>query len=116
MSADARDAGRRRSDSRPDAASGHERSDAMRALHVFRGDASGGREVEYQVPVEPGMVVLDAIHWIQAPSRARPRGALELQGRQVRLVQRRGERQAGAHVQVADGPLPRGQADHACGR
>ncbi len=35
-------------------------------LHVYRGDASGGQEVEYHVPVEPGMVVLDAIHWIQA--------------------------------------------------
>src|SRR5204862_6055606 len=35
-------------------------------MKVFRGDASGGKEVEYQVPVEPGMVVLDAIHWIQA--------------------------------------------------
>ena len=35
-------------------------------LHVYRGDASGGREVEYRVPVETGMVVLDAIHWIQA--------------------------------------------------
>jgi succinate dehydrogenase iron-sulfur subunit len=36
-----------------------------RTLRVFRGDASGGQEVEYQVPTEPGMVVLDAIHWIQ---------------------------------------------------
>ena len=35
-------------------------------LRVFRGDASGGSEVEYRVPVAPGMVVLDAIHWIQA--------------------------------------------------
>jgi len=35
-------------------------------LRVFRGDASGGEEVEYRVPIEPGMVVLDAIHWIQA--------------------------------------------------
>ena len=34
-------------------------------LRVFRGDAKGGKEVEYQVPVEPGMVVLDAVHWIQ---------------------------------------------------
>jgi succinate dehydrogenase / fumarate reductase iron-sulfur subunit len=34
-------------------------------LRVFRGDRNGGKEVEYQVPVEPGMVVLDAIHWIQ---------------------------------------------------
>ena len=35
-------------------------------VRVFRGDASGGQEVEYRVPIEPGMVVLDAIHWIQA--------------------------------------------------
>ena len=35
-------------------------------VRVFRGDKSGGQEVEYKVPVEPGMVVLDAIHWIQA--------------------------------------------------
>ena len=35
-------------------------------LSVFRGDAKGGAEVEYRVPVEPGMVVLDAILWIQA--------------------------------------------------
>jgi succinate dehydrogenase / fumarate reductase iron-sulfur subunit len=34
-------------------------------MRVFRGDPSGGREVEYRVPVETGMVVLDAIHWIQ---------------------------------------------------
>jgi len=35
-------------------------------LKVYRGDAVKGEEVEYQVPVEPGMVVLDAVHWIQA--------------------------------------------------
>jgi succinate dehydrogenase / fumarate reductase iron-sulfur subunit len=35
-------------------------------LRVWRGDANGGQEVEYTVPVETGMVVLDAIHWIQA--------------------------------------------------
>ena len=35
-------------------------------LRVYRGDAKQGDEVEYQVPIEPGMVVLDAIHWIQA--------------------------------------------------
>ncbi|HEX6509398.1 MAG TPA: succinate dehydrogenase/fumarate reductase iron-sulfur subunit [Chloroflexota bacterium] len=33
---------------------------------VFRGDAEGGEEHEYRVPAVPGMVVLDAIHWIQA--------------------------------------------------
>jgi succinate dehydrogenase / fumarate reductase iron-sulfur subunit len=35
-------------------------------LRVFRGDATGGTTVDYTVPVEAGMVVLDAIHWIQA--------------------------------------------------
>jgi len=35
-------------------------------LRVFRGDARGGQEVEYRVPIETGMVVLDAIHWVQA--------------------------------------------------
>ena len=34
-------------------------------LRVWRGDPAGGAEVEYRVPVEPGMVVLDAVHWIQ---------------------------------------------------
>ena len=34
-------------------------------LRVFRGDRSGGQLVDYQVPIEPGMVVLDAVHWIQ---------------------------------------------------
>jgi len=32
---------------------------------VFRGDISGGELRDYQVPVAPGMVVLDALHWIQ---------------------------------------------------
>jgi len=35
-------------------------------VRVFRGDKEGGSEVEYRVPIEPGMVVLDAVHWIQA--------------------------------------------------
>lgn len=35
-------------------------------LHVFRGDRNSGQEVEYKVPLIPGMVVLDAIHYIQA--------------------------------------------------
>jgi len=34
-------------------------------LRVFRGDPEGGRPVDYQVPVAPGMVVLDALHSIQ---------------------------------------------------
>jgi succinate dehydrogenase / fumarate reductase iron-sulfur subunit len=35
-------------------------------LRVFRGDAEGGAETDYEVPTFPGMVVLDAIHYIQA--------------------------------------------------
>ena len=36
------------------------------SLKIFRGDKSGGELVEYTVPREPGMVVLDAIHSAQA--------------------------------------------------
>src|SRR3989338_10777803 len=32
---------------------------------IFRGDKNGGSEVEYKVPVEEGMVVLDAVHYVQ---------------------------------------------------
>lgn len=35
-------------------------------LQVFRGDDEKGEFVTYDVPVQEGMVVLDAIHWIQA--------------------------------------------------
>ncbi len=34
-------------------------------LSVFRGDAAGGVFQTYEVPVTPGMVILDAIHYIQ---------------------------------------------------
>ncbi len=34
-------------------------------LHVFRGGPEGGAEEPYRVPVGPGQVVLDGIHWIQ---------------------------------------------------
>src|SRR5881392_1920788 len=33
---------------------------------IWRGDASGGKFVDYQVEVSEGMVVLDAVHQIQA--------------------------------------------------
>ena len=35
-------------------------------LKVFRGGPEGGEAVEYRVPIAPGMVVLDALHSIQA--------------------------------------------------
>ncbi|PYS93160.1 MAG: succinate dehydrogenase/fumarate reductase iron-sulfur subunit [Acidobacteria bacterium] len=37
-----------------------------RTFRIWRGDAQGGRLVDYQVEVDPGMVVLDVIHRIQA--------------------------------------------------
>ena len=35
-------------------------------LSIFRGDREGGDMVEYTVPLVPGMVVLDAVHSVQA--------------------------------------------------
>jgi len=35
-------------------------------VRVFRGDREGGKPVDYKVPLSEGMVVLDAIHSIQA--------------------------------------------------
>ena len=34
-------------------------------LRVFRGDSAAGETVDYRVPVAPGMVVLDALYYIQ---------------------------------------------------
>jgi len=39
---------------------------AEATLRVFRGDGSGGAPKDYRVPVAPGMVVLDALHSVQA--------------------------------------------------
>jgi len=35
-------------------------------FQIFRGDRKGGSAVSYTVPVAPGMVVLDALHYVQA--------------------------------------------------
>ena len=35
-------------------------------LAIYRGDNSAGEMVEYSVPRTPGMVVLDAVHSVQA--------------------------------------------------
>ncbi|MBK8499478.1 MAG: succinate dehydrogenase/fumarate reductase iron-sulfur subunit [Flavobacteriales bacterium] len=35
-------------------------------LKIFRGDRNGGAMVDYEVPRTPGMVVLDAVHTVQA--------------------------------------------------
>ena len=41
-------------------------ADITATMRVFRGDGKDGTAVDYPVPVAPGMVVLDAIHSIQA--------------------------------------------------
>jgi succinate dehydrogenase / fumarate reductase, iron-sulfur subunit len=41
---------------------------AEATLSVFRGDSQGGTAVDHRVPLVAGMVVLDALHWIQAHS------------------------------------------------
>ena len=38
---------------------------AEATLKVFRGDSKGSAPVEYRIPVAPGMVVLDALHYVQ---------------------------------------------------
>ena len=35
-------------------------------LEVFRGDQESGAAKQYAVPIAPGMVVLDALHYIPA--------------------------------------------------
>ena len=57
-------------------------------FRIWRGDPAGGQFQDYVTPVEEGMVVLDAVHRDPGSSGARSCGAMELQGRQVRLVLR----------------------------
>ena len=47
------------------AATGERAVERTAVLRVWRGTAEGGVLQDYDVPVEAGMVVLDAIHWIQ---------------------------------------------------
>jgi len=42
------------------------RAGRSRRFRIWRGDRNGGRFVDYQVAMDPGMVVLDALHRIQA--------------------------------------------------
>jgi len=35
-------------------------------LSIYRGDNDAGKMVDYEIPVQPGMVVLDAVHAVQA--------------------------------------------------
>ncbi len=38
----------------------------QQTIEIFRGDNEGGEMVEYTVPVDPGMVVLDVVHRVAA--------------------------------------------------
>jgi succinate dehydrogenase / fumarate reductase, iron-sulfur subunit len=35
-------------------------------MRIYRGDREGGKSVDYKIPLVPGMVVLDAVHHVQA--------------------------------------------------
>ena len=74
---------------------------SARTLRLWRGDAAGGELVDYEVEVVTGMVVLDAVLEVQRSPGPGPGRPLELQGGQVRLMRRRGERAAFADVQDA---------------
>jgi len=70
-------------------------------FRIWRGDSSSGQFVDYSTEVDPGMVVLDAVHH-SGDAGERPRGALELQGREVRIVFGRDQRAAAADVHDAN--------------
>ena len=57
---------------------------ANATFKIWRSASNAFRD--YSVDVVPGMVVLDAVHQIQADAGAGPGRALELQGGQVRLL------------------------------
>ncbi|HUP79869.1 MAG TPA: 2Fe-2S iron-sulfur cluster-binding protein, partial [Pirellula sp.] len=40
--------------------------DEQATLKIHRGNSAQGEMIEYKIPVAPGMVVLDAIHAVQA--------------------------------------------------
>ena len=82
------------------------------SLRVWRGDDDGGELKDYTVEVNDGEVVLDIIHRLQATQTPRSRRALELQGRQVRIVLGGDQRPAAAAVHDADVDVRRGRDRH----
>ena len=93
--ADSADAGRAEADHRGDEVM------ATATFRIWRGERRAGEFQDYTTEVSEGMVVLDAVHQIQADAGQRPGRALELQGRQVRLVLGRDQRHAQADVHDA---------------
>ena len=84
-------------------------------LRIFRGDAEGGEEVEYEIPLVEGMVVLDAVLYVQAHQsgdlavrwncKAAHCGSCsaEINGRPKLLCKTRVEEYEGSEIRV--GPL-----------
>ena len=75
---------------------------ASSTFRIWRGDAAGGGFHEYTTEISEGMVVLDAVHQIQAAQRARSRGAMELQSGKMRLLLGRNQRASAADVHDED--------------
>ena len=73
----------------------------VRTFKIWRGEQGKGDFVEYKQDVVEGMVVLDAVHEIQATQANDLAVPLELQGRQVRLVLGGDQRHAEADVHDA---------------
>ena len=63
-------------------------------FRIWRGDQSGGEFKDYDTEVSEGMVVLDAIHQIQAELANDLALQVELQSRQMWVLLCRGERDA----------------------
>ncbi len=75
-------------------------------FRIWRGSRGKGEFADYKTEITEGMVVLDAMHQIQAEQRERPGGALELQGGQVRLVLGGDQRQAALMCMTRMDELP----------
>ena len=80
-------------------------------LRIYRGTRESGAMVDYTVPRRPAWSC-STRSTRAGPARAGSGRALELQGGQVRLVQRRSQRQAAADVHGPDGQVSPRRADH----
>ena len=81
-------------------------------MRVWRGDEAGGALQDFTVEVNEGEVVLDIIHRLQQTQTPGPRGPLELQSRQVRVMLSGGQRQAPVDVYDADVDVRRRRSGH----
>ncbi len=79
---------------------------------IWRGDANGGKFVDYTTEITEGLVVLDVVHKIQGDAGQRPRVPLELQSRQMRLLLGGNQRHSKIDVHDAHGYVEYRQADH----